>query len=182
MLYWSDAMPLNLKQDIVIRADDKLPAQAGISPITEAEIKALDLSPFAMTGLWPGIRKPPAVPGRGDETASASREPWVDANGYQAGYLRAIHPDRPPVLAYLPDKLDDRVVPYDSLELALIEAWVSGGNYIMAMEPHYREALSKEGPESDRGMESAWPHGSMAAAADRTIPAAVVSDRDCSSR
>jgi len=148
MLYWSDAMPLNLKQDIVIRADDKLPAQAGISPITEAEIKALDLSPFALTGLWPGIRKPPAVPGRGDETASASREPWVDANGYQAGYLRAIHPDRPPVLAYLPDKLEDRVVPYDSLELALIEAWVSGGNYIMAMEPHYRDALSKEDPKA----------------------------------
>ena len=70
-----------------------------------------------------------------DETASASREPWVDANGYQAGYLRALYPDRPPVLAYLPDKLGDRVVPYDSLELALIEAWVAGGNYIMAMEP-----------------------------------------------
>ena len=68
----------------------------------------------------------------------------MDANGYQVGYLRALYPDRPPVLAYLPDKLGDRDVPYDSLELALIEAWVAGGNYIMAMEPHYREALLRK--------------------------------------
>ena len=88
------------------------------------------------------------MPGRGDETASASREPWVDANGYQAGYLRAIYPNRPPVLAYLPDKLEDRVVPYDSLELALIEAWMAGGNYILAMEPHYREALLSNDPKA----------------------------------
>jgi hypothetical protein len=141
-------MPLNLDKDVVIRADDKLPAQAGIASMTEAEIQALDLPPFAKTGLWPGIRKPPAVAGRGDETASASREPWVDANGYQAGYLRAIYPDRPPVLAYLPDKLGDRVVPYDTLELALIEAWTAGGNYIMAMEPRYREALLSKDPKA----------------------------------
>jgi hypothetical protein len=141
-------MPLNLETDVVIRADDKLPAQAGISPITEEQIQALDLPPFSKTGLWPGIRKPPTVPGRGDETASASREPWVDANGYQAGYLRAVYPNRPPVLAYLPDKLDDRVVPYDSLELALIEAWTAGGNYILAMEPHYREALLSNDPKA----------------------------------
>ena len=36
------------------------------------------------------------------------------------------------------------IVPYDSLELALIEAWVAGGNYILAMEPHYREALLRK--------------------------------------
>jgi hypothetical protein len=141
-------MPLNLDKDVVIRADDKLPAQAGITPISEAQIQALDLPPFSKTGLWPGIRKPPTVPGRGDETASASREPWVDANGYQAGYLHAVYPNRPPVLAYLPDKLGDRVVPYDTLELALIEAWTAGGNYILAVEPHYREALSSNDPKA----------------------------------
>ena len=143
MLYWS-TMSLNLATDIVIRDGSGLPAQAGITPIPDAEIQSLGLTDFAKSGLWPGIRRPPTVDGRGDETASASREPWVDANGYQVGYLRALYPDRPPVLAYVPDKLGDRNVPYDSLELALIEAWVAGGNYILAMEPHYREALLKK--------------------------------------
>jgi hypothetical protein len=137
-------MPLNLATNIVIREGSGLPPQAGIAPISDAEIQSLGLTDFAKSGLWPGIRRPPTVDGRGDETASASREPWVDANGYQVGCLRALYPDRPPVLAYLPDKLGDRNVPYDSLELALIEAWVAGGNYILAMEPHYREALLKK--------------------------------------
>ena len=48
--------------------------------------------------------------------------------------------------------LGDRVVPYDSVELALIEAWVAGGNYILAMEPHYREALLQKEPKAT----SAW--------------------------
>src|SRR4051812_9259824 len=108
MLYWS-TMPLNPATDILIREDSRLPQLSGVTPITEEQIRSLALDEFAMTGLWPGIRRPPTVPGRGDETASASREPWVDANGYQVGYLRALHPDKPPVLAYLPDKLGDRV-------------------------------------------------------------------------
>src|SRR5687767_50061 len=124
MLYWS-TMPHNLATDIVIREDKDLPRLEGVASISQEELKAIPLS--ELDGLWPGIRKPPAVAGRGDETASASREPWVDANGYQAGYLRALYPNRPPVLAYLPDKLGDRSVPYDSLELALIEAWTAGG-------------------------------------------------------
>jgi hypothetical protein len=68
----------------------------------------------------------------------------VDANGYQVGYLRALYPDKPAVLHYLPDKLGDRAVPFDSLELALIEAWVAGGNYILAMEPNYKDGLLRK--------------------------------------
>ena len=87
-------MPLNLAKDIVIRGG---PEQPGIATITDSEIQALGLSEFAVSGLWPGIRRPPTVEGRGDETASASVEPWVDANGYQRGYLRALYPDKPAV-------------------------------------------------------------------------------------
>jgi len=140
-------MPLNPATDILIREDSRLPQLSGATPITEEQIRSLALDEFAMTGLWPGIRRPPTVPGRGDETASASREPWVDANGYQVGYLRALHPDKPPVLAYL-DKLGDRVAPYDSLELALIEAWSAGGNYILAVESNYRDALTRKDPKA----------------------------------
>jgi len=141
-------MPLSLDKEIVIRQGGQIPQQAGIAPIPESDIGALGLDEFAKTGLWPGIRRPPTVPGRGDETASASREPWVDANGYKVGYLRALHPSRPAVLAYRPEDLGDRVVPFDSLELALIEAWTSGGNYILAMEPRYAEALASKDPKA----------------------------------
>ena len=34
-----------------------------------------------------------------------------------------------------------QVVPYGTLELALVEAWAAGGNYILALEPKYQEAL-----------------------------------------
>ncbi len=96
-------------------------------------------------GLWPGVSREPAVRGRGDELASASREPWVDANGYWVGCLRAVRPEHPAVLGYLPDAKAgvgaERIIRFDSLELALIEAWVSGGNYLLALEPGYRKAL-----------------------------------------
>jgi hypothetical protein len=131
-------MPVDLTKDIVIRGDLPAPAE-NITPIPESEAAVAHTG-----GLWPGIRKPPAVDGRGDETASASREPWVDCNGYMVGYLRALYPDRPAVLGYLPDNLGDRAVPFDSLELALIEAWAAGGNYILAIEPNYRAALQRK--------------------------------------
>ena len=35
----------------------------------------------------------------------------------------------------------DRMIPFESLELALVEAWAAGGNYVLALEPKYREAL-----------------------------------------
>jgi hypothetical protein len=133
-------------------------SRAGIAVIAPSEIQFLQHSELgsakpggsvALTnGLWPGIGKPANVQGRGDETASASIEPWVDSNGYWIGYLRALYPDRPPVLGYLPDKLGDRAVPFDSLELALVEAWTAGGNYILALEPHYRAALLQNEPKA----------------------------------
>jgi hypothetical protein len=150
-------MAFDLSKDIVMRGDTPEPAfvtlceKAGIGLIKDTEIQSLDL-PEQRGGLWPGIRRPPSVAGRGDETASASREPWVDANGYQVGYLRALYPDKPAVLRYLPDKLGDRAVPFDSLELALIEAWTAGGNYVLAMEPNYREALLR----NDAKAAAAW--------------------------
>jgi hypothetical protein len=135
---------------------------AGIATIAPAELPSLKLvelhaaGPGATValaeGLWPGIRRPPAVAGRGDETASASREPWVDSNGYWIGYLRALYPNRPALLGYLPDKLEDRIPPFDSLELALIEAWTAGGNYVLSLEKSYREALLR----NDEKARIAW--------------------------
>src|SRR5687767_11435606 len=57
---------------------------AGIATIAAANLQFTNVAGLAdakgsnvvlTNGLWPGITKPPSVPGRGDETASASREP-----------------------------------------------------------------------------------------------------------
>jgi len=181
-------MPLDLTRDIVARAGDaperELLRKAGIHPLEPGEVQfvaANDLEaahPNAAValnqGLWPGIRRPPTVEGRGDETASASREPWVDANGYWIGYLRALYPRRPPVLGYAPN-LGERVVPFDSLELALIEAWIAGGNYILALEPRYREALLAKDPKAwqawtQLGATARWLQKQVALFRQPTLP------------
>ena len=114
--------------------------KVGITPIASGA-----LPPIAEEGLWPGISRGPNVKDRGDETASASRAPWVDANGFHYHVHRANAPQRPAVLGYLPDEKagvsNGRVIPFETLELALAEARVNGGNYILGMDPRYREAL-----------------------------------------
>jgi hypothetical protein len=138
--------------------------------------KANAAPPAALTnGIWPGIGKLPSVEGRGDETASASVEPWVDANGFWVGYLKALYPQRPPVLAYLPDKLGDRAVPFDTLELALIEAWTAGGNYLLAVEKHYREALVASEPKAlaawkQLGQTARWLRENISLFRQPTVP------------
>jgi hypothetical protein len=114
---------------------DRLPAL----PLKEYAARAAGLAALR-EGLWPGVTRPPEVRGRGDETASASREPWVDANGFWIYYLRALFPGRPALLGYEAD-FKERVVPYSSLELALIEARVAGGNCVLSIDPRYRQAL-----------------------------------------
>jgi hypothetical protein len=92
-------------------------------------------------GLWPGVHM-------GDPTeASATRGVWIDQNCYLVQCLRALYPKVPPVLGYLPNKEagvpPERSVPFHTLELALAEAWMSGGNFVMALEAWFREALLK---------------------------------------
>jgi len=102
-------------------------------------------------GSWPGIAREASVPGRGDETASASREPWIEVNGYWAAYLRALFPNRPAVLGYQAPP-EERMTPFDSLELALVEARVCGGNYILDIPARYLAALQR----GDEKALSAW--------------------------
>jgi len=98
-------------------------------------------------GLWPGVRTPNKPKDWVEETASASNEPWVDANGWLVAYERANHPGRVPVLAYEPNEKAglsaDRYVALETLEIGLIEARVAGGNFVLALEPRYREGLLK---------------------------------------
>ena len=101
--------------------------------------------PILAAGLWPGVRAPPNVPGRGIEVATASREPWIDTNPYLVGYLRGVFPNRAAVLGYRPDGAagitGGRAVPHESVEVALVEAFLAGGNYVMSLPDDFRDAL-----------------------------------------
>jgi hypothetical protein len=128
--------------------------EAGIKVRALAEVQFLSFesinraSPKALValtdGLWPGVSRGPSQ-GQDEFTASATGEPWVDANGYWIGILRILYPNRPALLGYLADERagvkPEALLPYDSLELALVEARVNGGNYLLALEPRYHARL-----------------------------------------
>ena len=143
-------------------------AKAGMEVLAPESVPALALDEYAAhasfaalkEGLWPGVTRGPEVEGRGDETASASRDPWVDANSFWIAYLRTMYPKRQPLLAYEGD-FKETLVPPDSHELAIIEAQVAGGNYILSLDPRYRKALLANEPKAmaawkRQGETAAW--------------------------
>jgi hypothetical protein len=97
-------------------------------------------------GLWPGMPRTPGAKGpEVFEAASASREPWLDANSYLVAHLRGLFPGRAALLGYRPDEdagvTADRMLPYGSLELALAESFVAGGNVVLALPQAHQAAL-----------------------------------------
>ncbi|MBK5292848.1 MAG: hypothetical protein JJE04_14395 [Acidobacteriia bacterium] len=153
-------MPLDWTRHIVVRWPDPDPAhipllrQASIdavvldapNPAFETACQAAGISIatqpkyVSKRGLWPGVQRS-GNRSNADEVASASREPWLDANGYLVALERALHPERPAVLGYLAGENPEQMVPFESLELALVEARTAGGNYILSIDPRYRRAL-----------------------------------------
>jgi hypothetical protein len=134
-------VPIDWSRDLVLRwhgsspFPEALAKQAGIDAIVEGPPE------FAVTrGLWPGVRQPPNSRRSADDVASASNEPWIDSNAWQVAYRRALEPRRIPVLAYEP-KLEDRMVGFETLETALIETRVMGGNFLLTLEPRYERSL-----------------------------------------
>ncbi|MBI4905613.1 MAG: hypothetical protein HY820_18420 [Acidobacteria bacterium] len=95
--------------------------------------------------FWPGITR--ATRGRDDESASASREPWIDANGYAIQYHRA-RGQRNLLLTQDPPKEPGTVVPFESVEVALIEARVNGANFALTFDQRYRDALRAGDPKA----------------------------------
>lgn len=105
--------------------------------------------PILRVGQWPGVRSGPNVKGRGIEVATASREPWVDANSYLVAYLKDVYPQRPPLLGYQPD--GPAASPL-GVELAVAEAVLAGGNAILSLPADYRAALLR----GDEKARDAW--------------------------
>ena len=124
-------------------------AQAKIHILTDRDFQTVTLENAAAAkpgvpaivkaGVWPGVQAP--EPG----TAGATSSLWIDQNSYLVAYLRALYPNLPPVLGYLPDKDagigPDRVLGREVLDLPLVEAWAAGGNFVLALQPSFRESL-----------------------------------------
>ena len=100
-------------------------------------------------GVWSGAGD---LPREEAVVAGATARPWVEANGFRVGYLRALYPEMRPVLGYQMDA-DAGVKPgkppaLSSLELALIDAWAAGGNYVLSLTAEHRQALIDGQPEA----------------------------------
>ena len=138
-------------------ADDNVAAAcraAGVEVIPAGAIRLADREEFGLaqpaetvavgTGMWPGAEASRRT-GDGAFVAGATTRAWVTANGYLVAWLRALYPDRSPVLGYAPGRgagVDaGQVLPFGSLELALVDAWTAGGNYILAPDVAYQDAL-----------------------------------------
>lgn len=120
--------------DFVVRWPKGAVAPSGVDAIVSENEEG-----WISEGLWPGVRSN-GRRGRDTEVASASREPWVDANSYLVEYHRALGSTG--VLAYGAGDRMDVEVPYDTAELALIEARIAGGNYIVDLPPRFRAGLA----------------------------------------
>ena len=140
-------------------------AAAGIAVDSEAA-----LSGAVTRGLWPGIRRPGRqINWENEVEASASTEPWIDSNLYLVPLERTLAGRRAdpgiPVVAYRASPeaglAADRSVPFETLELALIEARLQGGNYVLSVDPRYRAALLARNPQAlaawaSLGRTAAW--------------------------
>ncbi len=150
------------------QADDRVASAcraAGVETLAAQDVQLLPLDQAAQAkpgaaaafkaGVWPGAQ----ASGRGSGggfSAGATQHAWVDSNSWLPAWLQALYPAVPPVLGYLPDAdagIDaGKVIAYNSLELALIDAWAGGGNTILAPDAACRDALLA----GDRAALAAW--------------------------
>ena len=138
---------------------DKACAAAGIRVIGPGDVRLLkpdqlesagDRSAVVVKdGVWSGAGD---LPREEAVTAGATARPWVEANGFRVGYLRALYPEMRPVLGYRIDA-EAGVKPgkppaLSSLELALVDAWAAGGNYVLSLTAEHQRELISGRPEA----------------------------------
>ncbi|MFN7544246.1 MAG: hypothetical protein ACK5TN_15805 [Acidobacteriota bacterium] len=133
-------------------AHDALWRKIGVGRIVRDKAEEDSLGRLIRDGTWPGIRRPANRTGFAAEVASASNEPWVDANGYLVEYWRSLDPGRPVWLAPAPPEREDVKFADHSLELALIEARLAGGNCVLRLPKAFSARLFA----GESGAAAAW--------------------------
>lgn len=165
---------------------DKACAAAGIRVLNPGDFQSLkteqlesarDRSTVVVTdGVWAGATAPPK---KEAVIAGATARPWVEANGFRVGYLRALYPGLRLVLGYQMDS-EAGVKPGkppapSSLELALVDAWAAGGNYVLSLMPEHQQALIAGRPEARGawralGRTARWLRANIALFRQPTLP------------
>ena len=154
-------MPLDPLNSLLVRwpegepRPDALFQVAGVDAVVGAVLP--DGLPAALErGLYPGIKTPGRRVDWVEEVGSASREPWIDSNAWLVSYQGAMEPGKPVLLGYQPNEkagvTPERMMPFESLEIGLMEARAMGGNWIAAPDERFRRSLSS----SDAAAVDAW--------------------------
>ncbi|MFN7933369.1 MAG: hypothetical protein U0R19_08590 [Bryobacteraceae bacterium] len=141
-------MALDPVRSLIIRWGDGDPPPdllRALSPNVAIVKNEAELPKRIEGGLWPGVNRTGNAKRDADEVASASREPWVNANGFRIQCHRAAHPNQPALLDVKPDAKaglsEGQVVAFESLELALAEARANGGNAVLNPDQRFKDAL-----------------------------------------
>lgn len=165
---------------------DKACAAAGIRVLNSGEVQFLKTEQLesagdrstviVRAGVWAGATAPPKQEA---VIAGATARPWVEANGFRVGYLRALYPGLRLVLGYQMDAeagvKPGKPLALSSLELALVDAWAAGGNYVLSLTPEHRQALIAGRPEAHAawralGRTSRWLRANIALFRQPTLP------------
>ena len=164
LLRWPDPQPAHLPLlrsahvETLVLPQGNAEFSAAASRAGIQTILGNELPPVVTSGLWPGVRRGPSRRAREVEVASASSEPWVDANGYLVEFHRALQPDQTALLAYEANEKagvkPDVDTPFGTVELALVEARVAGGNFVMDLPARFRERLLAADPKAVEAWQS----------------------------
>lgn len=103
-------------------------------------------------GIWPGIRSTGRRRNPDTDVSSASNEPWLDTNLYLVACHRALE-NRPGILTYTrAQDAENKLIPFESLEIAFAESWLMGGNFVLDVEDRYLRGLRT----NDAKAQAAW--------------------------
>lgn len=164
LLRWPDPQPAHLPLlrsahvETLVLPQGNAEFSAAASRAGIQTILGNELPPVVTSGLWPGVRRGSSRRAREVEVASASSEPWVDANGYLVEFHRALQPAQTALLAYEANEKagvkPDVDTPFGTVELALVEARVAGGNFVMDLPTRFRERLLAADPKAVEAWQS----------------------------
>ena len=146
---WRDGKPADVALLKAIQANTvwlQTPQPEFAAACKAAGIAVVDSMDALKAGLWPGIRSAGRRRSPDGEVSSASSEPWVDSNGYLVACQHAT--GKSGLLAYSFADAATRMVAFETLEIALAEAWMMGGNFALEVEDRYLRGLRAADPKA----------------------------------
>lgn len=123
---------------------DAVVAQAKTNGIEVGEAAAPPAEVTILQGEWPGVKLSPS--GAKDvASAGPTGAPWVDSNGWKIRLTAAIQPDKT-IWVYAAPK--ESQASRESYRMALADAGVSGGRWIISLDKHLVAAIGAGNPDA----------------------------------